>query len=113
MDNDKLAPYEYPSLPPIAPVGRTLPFTRLLLLNASQPTAPLSGSLTIYPLDPSFAPVPRYEALSYVWGTSPSQTAICIDGRSLAIKPKLEAELRHLRLPKQGSRPGVDAVCID
>jgi hypothetical protein len=113
MDNDKLAPYEYHSLPPIAPVGRTLPFTRLLLLNAGQPTAPLSGSLTIYPLDPSFAPVPRYEALSYVWGTSPPQTAICIDGHSLAIKPKLEAALRHLRLPTQARRLWVDAVCID
>ncbi|KAL2366080.1 hypothetical protein RJZ56_000920 [Blastomyces dermatitidis] len=105
--------YIYQPLPPIAPVGKTPPFTRLLLLSSGQQNEPLCGSLIIHALDPDFAPILTYEALSYVWGTETEQTSIYIDGRPIAIKPNLDAALRNLRLPTQARRLWVDALCID
>lgn len=113
MDYQHRPHHTYYPLPPVAEVGRTPPFTRLLLLNAGQTDDPLIGSLSIYPLEPKTAPIPPYEALSYVWGTAPAQTSIYIDGCPLEIKPNLEAALRHLRLPTQARRLWVDALCID
>ncbi|PGH10150.1 hypothetical protein AJ79_05505 [Helicocarpus griseus UAMH5409] len=107
------AHYIYQPLPPAAPVGKTSPFTRLLLLYSGQLDEPLCGSLIIHALDPEYGPIPPYESLSYVWGTEPPQTSVSIDGRPLAIKPNLELALRNIRLPTQARRLWVDALCID
>ncbi|EDN07881.1 predicted protein [Histoplasma mississippiense (nom. inval.)] len=71
------------------------------------------GSLLTYALDPDFAPIPPYEALSYVWGTEAGQVSIHVDGRPIAIKQNLDSALRSLRLPTQARRVWVDALCID
>lgn len=105
--------YTYQPLPAIASVGKTPPFTRLLLLSSGQPNDPLQGSLLTYALDPDFAPIPPYEALSYVWGTEAGQVSIHVDGRPIAIKQNLDSALRSLRLPTQARRVWVDALCID
>ncbi|OAX82345.1 hypothetical protein ACJ72_03304 [Emergomyces africanus] len=103
----------YQPLPPIAPVGKSPPFTRLLLLNSGLPDEPLRGSLIIHALDPDFAPILPYESLSYVWGTETEQTSIYIDGQPIPIKPNLDSALRSLRLRAQSRRLWVDALCID
>ncbi|KAK2745175.1 hypothetical protein FQN55_006299 [Onygenales sp. PD_40] len=103
----------YQPLPPIAEFGHTPPFTRLLLLGSGQGDEPLRGTLVVHALEPSFAPIPPYEAVSYVWGTQPTQTSIHIDGRPVAIRPHLDAALRSLRLPGQARRLWIDALCID
>ncbi|OJD13094.1 hypothetical protein AJ78_06415 [Emergomyces pasteurianus Ep9510] len=105
--------YNYQPLPPIAPVGKTPPFTRLLLLSSGQLNEPLRGSLIIHVLDSDIGPIPPYESLSYVWGTEAEQTSIYIDGKSIPIKPNLDSALRSLRLPAQARRLWVDALCID
>ncbi|KKZ65881.1 hypothetical protein EMCG_08386 [[Emmonsia] crescens] len=105
--------YVYQPLPSIPSVGKTPPFTRLLLLSSGQPNEPLRGSLVIHALDHDFAPIPSYESLSYVWGTETEQTSIYIDGRPIAIKPNLGSALRSLRLPTQARWLWVDALCID
>lgn len=113
MDHQSPPQYTYDPLPLVPDVGQTPLYTRFLLLNAGKPDDPLTGSLGIYPLEPKSALIPPHEALSYAWGTAPTQTPIYIDGRPLDIRPNLEGALRHLRLPTQARRLWVDAVCID
>ncbi|EEH38592.1 HET domain-containing protein [Paracoccidioides lutzii Pb01] len=103
----------YQPLPPIAPVGKTPPFTRLFLFNSGQANEPLRGTLVIHALDPSYASIPPYEALSYVWGSGSAQTPIYINDCPIVIKPNLDAALRSLRPPTQARLLWVDALCID
>lgn len=37
----------------------------------------------------SLVPLPRYEAISYVWGDPPSTHDICVNGQTLSIRPNL------------------------
>ncbi|EEH18866.2 hypothetical protein PABG_01185 [Paracoccidioides brasiliensis Pb03] len=62
---------------------------------------------------PSYASIPPYEALSYVWGSGLAQTPIYINDRPIVIKPNLDAALQSLRLPTQARLLWVDALCID
>lgn len=76
--------------------------------------------------------LPKYEALSYVWGTDDSNESMIIGGRRLPIKPNLAAGLRQLRqdfassnvsqplwqrhLPRRlrnFRRIWIDAICIN
>ncbi|KAL8838306.1 MAG: hypothetical protein Q9176_005117 [Flavoplaca citrina] len=101
--------YHYNPLPPIAELGSTPPFTRLLLLAPGIGRYPLSCSLTIVDIQNP----PPYEALSYSWGRESAAGPLWCHGRPLQIRVNLDIALRHLRLPHQARRLWVDALCID
>jgi len=67
-----------------------------------------------FPLDAS----PRYNALSYVWGTSPNKESITINGHAIEINQDLEVTMRGLRYIQSHSIPPmkfwwIDVLCID
>jgi len=59
---------------------------------------------------------PKYEALSYVWGSSESPDTIQITGISnvtLNVTQNLAVALRHIRFVDQPRTMWIDAICID
>lgn len=55
----------------------------------------------------------KYEALSYVWGSSDPAQIIEVNGISLPVNPNLFAALRALRKPDAGRSIWIDAICIN
>ncbi|OLN86730.1 Bifunctional purine biosynthetic protein ADE1-like protein 2 [Colletotrichum chlorophyti] len=108
---DQGSSYQYQPLPPIAPEGRTPPFTRLLFVQPGSGEDPFEAYLQIVDIENA----PPYEALSYTWGkpTDEPRDYIWLQGYPLPIKPNLEDALRSLRLPAQVRRLWIDALCID
>ncbi|RSM04864.1 hypothetical protein CEP52_006564 [Fusarium oligoseptatum] len=82
----------------------------LTLLPSTRVSAPIQ--CTLHEVD--YLSNPSYEALSYVWGTSPSQRSILLNGGEFSIGENLEAALRQLR-PRdgQGRTLWTDAICIN
>jgi hypothetical protein len=63
---------------------------------------------------------PRYEALSYTWGTAENPTFLYIESddprtspSTLEIQQNLASALKYLRLPDETRTLWVDAVCIN
>jgi hypothetical protein len=63
---------------------------------------------------------PRYEALSYTWGTTDNPTLLYIESEdpkappsTLEIQENLAIALKHLRFPEETRILWVDAVCIN
>lgn len=80
------------------------------LLPACHWNAPLAGRLQVVNLEPT---APRYEALSYTWG-SPGQTScLQLDDSSLEIGANLLGALLHLRHHEEPRDIWIDAICID
>lgn len=104
-----MSEYLYEPLPPIAEVDRTPPFSRVLWLDPGTGDDPLSGFLQIFNIEAA----PRYEALSYTWGTDPPSNYIWVNGKPIGIRPNLEAALLSLRLPNLKRLLWIDALCID
>ncbi|KAL8734051.1 MAG: hypothetical protein Q9166_001812 [cf. Caloplaca sp. 2 TL-2023] len=101
--------YRYHPLPPVAELGVTPPFTRLLLLAPGIAQNPLACSLMIVDIQNA----PAFEALSYSWGREPASQPLWCDGWPMPIKMNLDLALRNLRLPNQARRLWVDALCIN
>src|SRR5690242_5751014 len=57
--------------------------------------------------------IPRYEALSYAWGTVYHQDPIYIEEQPTFVTVRLYEALQHLRLTAQERVMWIDAVCID
>ena len=56
---------------------------------------------------------PKYEALSYTWGSEPAIHAIFVDNDSFYVKPNLHSALRQFRSETQEVCLWIDAICID
>ena len=56
---------------------------------------------------------PKYEALSYEWGTHMCDKPVLCDGQELQVKTNLAAALKHLRLADGSRWMWIDAICID
>ncbi|KAH7357149.1 heterokaryon incompatibility protein-domain-containing protein [Rhexocercosporidium sp. MPI-PUGE-AT-0058] len=56
---------------------------------------------------------PRYEALSYAWGSSAEMSHIELNKANFEITPNLDTALRHLRDQEEPRRLWVDALCIN
>jgi hypothetical protein len=54
-----------------------------------------------------------YKALSYVWGTSPPNSFILIDGKPFWIRENLEHALYRIRKTDRAVRLWTDAICIN
>ncbi len=105
-----MAPYIYQPLPPIADVGQTPDFTRLMCLSPGLGGQPLECTLCV--IDLASSPL-RYEALSYVWGIEKAVNPIVCHGGAIPITANLERALRDLRLPNMIRPLWVDAICIN
>lgn len=83
---------------------------RLLELHAGEYGSPISISLEHLPLA---ALSGAYEALSYVWGTSPERLKVTCDGGHLNVTSNLYQALQRLRLPAEIRVLWVDSICIN
>ncbi|KAI8623908.1 heterokaryon incompatibility protein-domain-containing protein [Xylariaceae sp. FL1651] len=82
---------------------------RLLVLEPGRLAAPLECQLVRCKATDDV----WYEALSYVWGTTPQRHMIKCNGEMVGITENLESVLRHLRHPFGRRVLWVDAICID
>ncbi|TGO54994.1 hypothetical protein BCON_0098g00160 [Botryotinia convoluta] len=56
---------------------------------------------------------PKYEALSYEWGTQTCDKPVLCDGQELRVKANLAAALERLQLADESRWMWIDAICID
>jgi hypothetical protein len=56
---------------------------------------------------------PKYEALSYMWGSLSNSATITVDGQGLAVGENLWLALRQLRLGASRRTIWIDAICIN
>lgn len=82
---------------------------RLLTLEPGEVDATIETSLT----QVNLKDLPRYQALSYVWGDQGRTQTIKCNGYDLRITPSLHTALRFLRSSDTARVLWVDAVCID
>ncbi|KAK0109539.1 hypothetical protein ONS95_002226 [Cadophora gregata] len=84
-------------------------FIRLLTLEPGFKERPLRGSLKQVRIDK----LPRYEALSYCWGSSDKPRSIELDNGSLNITESLHSALVRLRRLTKSRLIWADALCIN
>lgn len=82
---------------------------RILTLGPGVGDEPLVGHLNFENLDNS----PRYEAISYVWGTGTRSSWITCDGKILPLTQSVHSALQRMRLPSRTRRLWADQVCIN
>ncbi|CAH0002360.1 unnamed protein product [Clonostachys byssicola] len=71
------------------------------------------GGIDIYELSRTIGRFPKYEALSYVWGSIHEQANITVNGQPHRVTRRLEAALRDLRNEDEERTMWIDALCID
>jgi hypothetical protein len=81
---------------------------RLLLLKSGRFDDELKCELLEFSSDT----VTSYEALSYVWGSKPTDKYILCSSKRISITDNCDAALRHLRLITRGRMLWVDSICI-
>jgi hypothetical protein len=82
---------------------------RLLKLEPSDGTSALRGNL----IEASLNDAPKYNALSYAWGSQDLSRRIYCDGKILSITENCREILRHLRSKTQSQMLWIDAICIN
>ncbi|KAK4498031.1 hypothetical protein PRZ48_010687 [Zasmidium cellare] len=89
---------------------------RLLHLHGSDDKdSPLTGSIETYDV-PTNEPLtePRFEALSYTWGTTTSEKGLIVNGKTLLVTENLASFLRVRRQQQQQELVfWIDAICIN
>ena len=83
--------------------------TRLLTLHHGSGEDAIKCSLTTVDLETE----PRYNALSYCWGSSDNAKQLLLDEHFVDVRENLWSALWHLRLPKGNRILWVDALCIN
>lgn len=90
---------------------------RILTLLPGDFEDPLSGLLNHQQFLPANNQIPKYEALSYVWGNQTYTDSIALFQddypKSKLIGPYLATALRHLRQQDQSRELWIDALCIN
>jgi len=84
---------------------------RLLEIHPSEPSSPISCSLTHRRLDKN--PQDYYIALSYVWGAARNTICICVDGLPIQITLSLYDALHAHRHHEDKVVVWADALCIN
>ncbi|KAL7933355.1 heterokaryon incompatibility domain-containing protein [Trichoderma chlorosporum] len=89
---------------------------RFLTIQPGSGSDPLVGSLEFGSLDPADIaqlPLPPYEAISYVWGTSDRLFELICDGAILPLTQSIRDALVRVRLPDRPRRLWADQICIN
>lgn len=87
---------------------------RVLELQPSRShDADIQCSLREVSIDPSNRHLPRYNALSYVWGAEQGTIPVSCDGSRILVTPNCESALRYLRSKLRPITLWVDAICIN
>jgi len=87
---------------------------RLLSLAASSDlSSQLMCDVFITSFDDNGTGRPKYEALSYVWGSPTGTIPFSCDSKELLITPNCDEALRYLRLSDRSRTLWIDAICID
>lgn len=103
IDNPSMnAKYEYDTLPKDK-------YIRYLILDPGQSEAPLSGRLVTEQIDK----LPKYDAISYVWGLPTLASQISCNGKIIRLTATLGDLLKRVRLPNQTRNIWADQVCIN
>jgi len=108
MDEYDVEKFTYDTVP----LDPSMDSIRLLTLLPAQDGGAIRCRLTTV----TFAQRPKYEALSYRWGSTSQQNnrVILVNGRSLTVGKNLFHALKNLRHEKTSERTlWVDAVCIN
>ncbi|KIM99916.1 hypothetical protein OIDMADRAFT_166048 [Oidiodendron maius Zn] len=93
-----------------SPLDHSIDSIRLLILQpAEDPSALICCKLQ----DATFAERPKYEALSYTWGSETARQTISINGQQFDVGRNLFDALQHLRDPLEERSLWVDAICIN
>uniref|UniRef100_A0A0B7KN93 Heterokaryon incompatibility domain-containing protein n=1 Tax=Bionectria ochroleuca TaxID=29856 RepID=A0A0B7KN93_BIOOC len=71
------------------------------------------GGVDIFELSRTICRLPRYEALSYVWGSIHETADIAINDQPHRVTKRLETALRDLRNQDEERTMWIDALCID
>ncbi|KAI0866601.1 heterokaryon incompatibility protein-domain-containing protein [Xylaria cubensis] len=101
-----MAKYRY------APIDSAAGQIRLLaLLPSTKFEAEVQIQLTTAVL--SETSIPKYEALSYVWGSAENPEDILIDGSTLAVTQALAQALPYLRYEDRPRILWIDAICVN
>ena len=78
---------------------------------------PIKGSLTVISLDKlrkrKWQELRQWDALSYVWGTSPRDQIMKLSRRSILITETLHCALHYLRDPYAARYFWIDQICIN
>jgi len=93
-------PYQYQPFPHVI---------RILRLYPGKANEPLIGELEFFALSNA----PKYEAISYVWGTTSRSAEIICDGCSLPLTESLHDALQRVRCESRGRLIWADQVCIN
>lgn len=91
------------------PLSRHDPEIRLIQLLPGTDEEPIQCDLATYCL----GNVPKYEALSYVWGSPEETKSISISGYQHHATTNLYTSFKYLRYPTKARMLWVDAVCIN
>lgn len=83
--------------------------TRLLTLRSGSGDDAIKCSLMSICLDTN----PRYEALSYCWGSPVNSQSVLLNGLLIEVRENLWQALWHLRLSHQDRILWIDALCIN
>lgn len=82
---------------------------RLIHLQPSDCNSPVEVAVVEAP----FGDKPKYEALSYTWGSDAAQHDIRVDGKRFLVRPNLLEALMHLRGLSETRVLWIDAICIN
>jgi hypothetical protein len=90
---------------------------RIITLFPGEKDTPLVCELNISALpitcSIAVADMPKYEALSYVWGAQENLSTLTLNGQTYYITRNLESALRGIRFPDRPVVIWIDALCID
>jgi hypothetical protein len=104
----------WPSIPPYTykPLDRSADCIRLLVLDAYSLSSYSSPQpITCRLVTAKFADRPKYEALSYTWGSPDNFGTIIVDGHEMVVGQNLLLALQSLFF--EGRVLWVDAICIN
>jgi hypothetical protein len=78
-----------------------------------QPSEDCNSPVEVAVVEAPFGDKPKYEALSYTWGSDAAQHDIRVDGKRFLVRPNLLEALMHLRGLSETRVLWIDAICIN
>jgi Heterokaryon incompatibility protein (HET) len=95
---------------PYTALNPSIDSTRLVIL---EPSDNKQGVVCCRLVHVTFSELPKYDALSYTWGSDVRQNAIAVDGKSFLVGDNLLDALIRLRKPEEERILWIDAICIN